>query len=280
MSDSHTLPDVVSTVVSRDGTHIAYRSVGHGPSVILVPGVLSTAATYARFAAFLSRTFTVHTVERRGRGLSGPQGAEYSVLKEQEDLLAVQQETGAALLVGHSFGGLVALETARSNRNFSHVAVYEPGVSVEGSIRMDWIPAYRELLTRGRPLDAFVEFTLGTGPDRARRTPRWLMKRLLPRFVKADELQEMLGLLPENLSEHQALAALDSTARNYREVEAKVLIMQGGRSGFKWVDMATAQLSSVLPSSETRVFPALDHFGPTTGGAEEVAQAIRTFFLQ
>ena len=56
------------TVVSRDGTRIGYLSVGSGPSVLVIPGVLSLAADYAAFARALSEHFTVHTIERRGRG--------------------------------------------------------------------------------------------------------------------------------------------------------------------------------------------------------------------
>ncbi|WP_422614971.1 alpha/beta fold hydrolase [Cohnella caldifontis] len=51
-----------------------------------------------------------------------------------EDLTAVQEATGAAYLFGHSYGGLVALETARTNGRFTKLALYEPGVSVNQSI--------------------------------------------------------------------------------------------------------------------------------------------------
>lgn len=280
MNDNEAFPSAPSTIISHDGTHVAFFSVGRGPSVIVVPGALSTAATYARFAAALAPRFTVHTLERRGRGLSGPQGEEYSVSKEREDLIAVQRATGAALLVEHSFGGLVALETVRDNSNYSHVALYEPGVSVGGSITVDWIPAYRALLAQGRPLDAFVEFTVGAGPDRARRMPRWLMKLLLPRLIKPDDLRRLLSLLPENLKEHQALAALDDVYDHYRDVSAEVLLIHGGRSGHGWVELATTTLLDVLPRAEIKVFPTLDHFGLDKGAPEEVAAFIGDFFLR
>ena len=95
-------------VFSNDGTKISYLSVGGGPWVIVIPGVLSMAADYATFARALSEHFTVHIIERRGRGESGPQGDDYSIVKECEDVLALQAETGGSLLVGHSYG-LVAL---------------------------------------------------------------------------------------------------------------------------------------------------------------------------
>src|SRR5690349_12333401 len=119
-------------VRSTDGTRIGYLSVGTGPAGVVIPGVLSMAADYARFARALSEHFTVHTIERRGRGESGPQGDDYSLVKECEDVLALQAETGAALLVGHSYGGLIALEVARNNKAFRKIAVYEPGVSIDG----------------------------------------------------------------------------------------------------------------------------------------------------
>src|SRR4029453_6927367 len=111
------------TVRSRDGTTISYRTVGHGPAVIVIPGAMSTADDYAAFADALGETFTVHTIERRGRGRSGPQGDHYSIGKECEDVAALRDETVARYLVGHSYGGLVALEAARNNPALTKLAV-------------------------------------------------------------------------------------------------------------------------------------------------------------
>lgn len=92
----------VPTVRSEDGTTISYLSLGGGPPVLVIPGVLSMASDYARFArALAGHGFTVHTMERRGRGGSGPQGNGYSIVKECEDVLALRAETGASFLVGH-----------------------------------------------------------------------------------------------------------------------------------------------------------------------------------
>src|SRR5512135_1649886 len=91
-------------VSSEDGTRIAYLSTGHGPSILVIPGVLSMASDYTAFARALAENFAVHTIERRGRGESGPQGDGYSILKECDDVRAVRAATGASLLVGHSYG--------------------------------------------------------------------------------------------------------------------------------------------------------------------------------
>jgi pimeloyl-ACP methyl ester carboxylesterase len=179
---TNTIIDTTSTVLSKDGTTISYLSLGSGPSVLVIPGALSMAADYAAFARALAEHFTVHTIERRGRGESGPQGDDYSMVKEREDVLALQKQTGASFLVGHSFGGLVALEVASNNRSLTKIAVYEPGVSIDGSIPMDWMPGYEKELAGRDYVDAFVEFMIGAGPERAHKSPPWLMKLLLPLF--------------------------------------------------------------------------------------------------
>jgi hypothetical protein len=106
------------------------------------------------------------------------------------------------------------------------------------------------------------------------------MKLLLPLFMSSHERQQMLGLLPENLREHQEVARLDSTYQNYREIAANVLLMYGGKSNMKWVDLATERLAAVLPQSETKEFPTLDHFGIDKKAPREVAKAVSEYFLK
>ena len=279
-SQMSTTTDTTHAVLSQDGAKISYLTMGSGPSVLVIPGALSMAADYAAFASALAEHFTVHIIERRGRGLSSPQGDDYSILKEREDVLALQQETGASLLVGHSFGGLVALEVARNNPLLTKIAVYEPGVSIDGSIPMHWMPGYEKKLAEKNYLDAFVEFSLAVGPERARNTSPWLMKLLLPLFLNSHERKLMLGLLPENLREHQEVARLDSSYENYREIPADVLLMYGGKSNVTWVDMSMERLAAVLPRSETKEFPKLDHFGIDKRAPREVAKAVSVYFLK
>src|SRR5258708_4301436 len=279
-SQMSTTTDTIHAVLSQDGAKMSYLSMGSGPSVLVIPGALYIAANYAAFAHALAEHFTVHIIERRGRGESSPQGDDYSMAKEREDVLALQQKTGASLLVGHSFGGLVALEVARNNPAFTKVAVYEPGVSIGGSISMDWMPGYEKKLAEKKYLDAFVEFSLNVGPERARNTPPWLMKLMLPLFISAQERQQMFTLLHENLREHREVARLDSSYENYREISANVLLMYGGKSDAKWVNLAMGRLATVLPQSQTQEFPKLDHFGIDKKDPREVARAVSAYFLK
>jgi len=273
--------DETHTVLSKDGTKIAYLSLGDGPAVLVLPGVLSMASDYAALARALAQHFTVHVIERRGRGKSGPQGDDYSIVRECEDVLDVQRQTGARLLVGHSYGGLVALEVARGNSVFTRIAVYEPGVSIDGSMPVHWMAGYQKKLAEERKLDALVEFTLADAPPRLAKLPPWLMKLLLRvSFLRFPESRQMLNLLRENIREWQEIARLDSTYENYRQLTACVLLMYGGKSDSPAVDLVVKRLPPVLPCFEIKEFPRLDHFGIERTAPNEVARVIGDYFLK
>ena len=269
----------IRTVISKDGTILSYLSVGKGPGVIVLPGVLSMASDYIAFASALANNFSVHTLERRGRGRSGPQGNDYGIQKEIDDVLTVQRDTDANFLVGHSYGGLIALEVARKNNIFKKIAVYEPGVSIDGSMPVYWMPGYEKKLAENRKLDALVEFTLADAPARLAKLPALLMKLMLRLFfVRYPGSRQMLELLPQNLSEWREIVKLDGHYVDYREVSAAVLLLYGGRSDSKAVDLVIDRLPAVIHHCETKVFPKLDHFGIERTAPKEVANVIGDFF--
>jgi pimeloyl-ACP methyl ester carboxylesterase len=267
-------------VVSQDGTKISYLTLGSGPAVIVIPGALSLAADYAAFGRALAERFTVHIIERRGRGQSGPQGADYSIRKECEDVLALQHQTGASAIVGHSFGGFVALEAARNTSVFTNVAVYEPGVSIDGSIPAGWMPRFQQKLAEQKNFDAFVEFVRGINPESSGKIPPWLMKFLLLLFMRSHERKQKLSLLHECLREHQEEVRLDSSYENYRAITAEVLLMYGGKYHTSRLQLMMERLAAVIPHSETRVFPKLDHFGIDQRAPQEVAGVVSASFLK
>jgi len=264
------------SVTSTDGTSISYLSVGTGPGVIVLPGAMTVAADYADLARKLAAHFTVHVVDRRGHGASGPQGAQYSVDDEVDDVAAVRTGTGAKLLVGHSFGGFVSLETARRRSEFTKVALYEPAVSIGGSTSTAWMSRSEQYLADGADLDALTEFVQGTSPNAAG-TPHWLLKMILPLVIENNTRQQMYQLMPATIREHRELAGLGDRSHEYAQITAQVLLMRGGESDAS-SDRAAAQLATVIPHTSRVTLNGLDHFGPDQTGPAQVAQAITDFF--
>src|SRR6185312_12341547 len=132
-------------------------TTGQGPGLVVVPGGTRRARHYQAMAAALADVYTVHIIERRGRGKSPAQGSDYGLDLEVADLLEVLEETKSRQVFGHSYGGLIALHAALRT-DLDRLIVYEPGVSVHGSLPWRWLPRYEELLAAGHDARAMVHF--------------------------------------------------------------------------------------------------------------------------
>ncbi|NJP91902.1 alpha/beta hydrolase [Nonomuraea sp. FMUSA5-5] len=267
-------------ITSADGTTIAYRTTGDGPGLILVGGTLRTCDDYLPLAHGLAGSFTVHVVERRGRGASGPQGPHYTLANEVEDVLAVQAETGARLAFGHSYGGLALLETARTHPVFERIVAWEPGVPV-APVPTGWIPRYRELLAVGDPYGAFACFIRGSGgaPAFMTKVPGWYLRLVLRMAFHGETWRRMLPLLECNAAEHEQIAAQHGRLAGFADVSATVLLLCGGRS--KAAHRAEfATLSEVLPHATLETLPGLNHLSPSERkAAPAIAGRALRFFL-
>lgn len=272
------MPDLdTQETTSADGTAVEYLSAGRGPGVIVIPGALALARDLAAFAALLAGRHAVHVVQRRGRGGSGPQGDRYGIERECEDIEAVRARTGARLMFGTSFGGLVALRAACGSTAFDAVAVYEPGISVSGSIPADWTGRARQEVAAGADFEAFLTFIRGVNPDQAGRVPRRMLRMIVRRAIPAAELRQNLALMPQAISEHAEVGRLDGRLADYREVAAATLIMRGKGRATSRQAIALARLAETIPRCEARTFPRLDHFAPLKRPGE-VADAVLGFF--
>lgn len=110
------------------GLHVAERGAGSpGPLLVLVHGSLDRCAAFARVVA-AQPLAGLHTVryDRRGYGRSVDVGPPAGLAEHVDDLLAVV-DGRPAVVVGHSFGGLVALvASVRSPEVVRAVAAFEP----------------------------------------------------------------------------------------------------------------------------------------------------------
>ncbi len=98
----------MSTVISKDGTVIAYEKTGSGPAVILVDGAFcgKSFGPMIKIVPLLSENFTGITYDRRARGDSG-NTQPYSVQREIEDIdTLIKIAGGSAHLFGISSGAI------------------------------------------------------------------------------------------------------------------------------------------------------------------------------
>lgn len=252
----------VGSVVSADGTSIGYSSLGAGPGLIIVSGVLSTGSSYLPLARILADNFEVHLMDRRGRPSSGPQRPGHCIEDECADLTAVASRTGATAVFGHSFGGLVALETARRQAIFNQLFVYEPGVPIRGQFQFNWLDGYQRLLKSEDRRGAFAWMVKHNGfaPAPLAVMPLWCIRAMLRLAIRSREWDPMNRLLEANLVEHRIEAALDAPdAERFSTITARTVLMGGTKSPAFISRQLVTELAAVIPNATVAILPGLDH---------------------
>lgn len=160
---------MTDTVISADGTSIAFERAGSGPALIL----LDAASCFRDFgpmrslAEALTDSFTVYLYDRRGRGESGDSPS-YSVEKEIADLAAVIAAAGGSAFVhGFSSGAGLALHAAARKLPVRHLSLLEPPVDFDRDpAEADLGAEVETLVARGRRGDAIEHFNRSCGvPD-------------------------------------------------------------------------------------------------------------------
>jgi pimeloyl-ACP methyl ester carboxylesterase len=120
----------MSTLLSPDGTTIAFETVGSGPALILVDGAtcFRDSGPMRPIADALSGRFEVVLYDRRGRGASSDT-LPFAVQREIEDLSAlIDRVGGSALLFGISSGAALVLAAAEAlgSEKVTGIALFEP----------------------------------------------------------------------------------------------------------------------------------------------------------
>lgn len=255
----------MTAVVSADGTPIGYASLGQGPGLIIVGGVLSSGSDYLQLARLLAQDFEVHVMDRRGRPNSGPQRQDHSINDECADLIAVARSTGATAVFGHSFGGLVALETARRGPIFDQLFVYEPGVPLRGQFRLDWLDGYQQRLEAGDRRGAFAWMVKQNGfaPRPLAAMPLSYVRAVLRFAIRSRQWASMNPLLEANLVEHRIEGTLDApNAERFSTITAPTVLMGGTKSPTIIGQQLATELADVIPDATVVILPGLDHLAP------------------
>jgi pimeloyl-ACP methyl ester carboxylesterase len=141
---SRTAPRPPQTVVSDDGTRIAFDTYGRadGEPVVIVGGAFSYRAfkDLVRLAELLEDRFQVVSYDRRGRGDSddNPPGTAHDTDSEVADLRCVIDAVGgSAHVYGLSSGAALALRTAAAHpERVRSLALYEAPYLVDDTGRV------------------------------------------------------------------------------------------------------------------------------------------------
>jgi len=178
---------------------------GSGAAVILAHGYTGSKETMDVLAGYLcSRGWRCMTFDFRGHKLGGSTG----VMRRAEDAVSdlraavrtarVLWSPSRTILIGHSFGGAVALALAEDDGDIGGVAVLGTGAAVIGGFATragEALMAHRGDYVRGRPAAAILAESgvLRPGAPAAEAPPALFVAARGDIIVPADRVRELAG---------------------------------------------------------------------------------------
>jgi len=247
------------TVISADGTRIAYDRYGEGPAVILVSGALGFRKfkKFEQIAAALSEHCTVVNYDRRGRGDSGPAGP-VSVQHEVDDIAALIDAVGGrASLWGWSSGGAVALRAAAAGVGVEKLVVYETPFKTDPDANYpadDYRAKLEEIVAGGNPMAAAKHFMRdGIGVP----GPFVALMTLMPMFRRFAANGLTLPFDYAALGDHN-MHGRPLQADEWATVSCPTLVAYGAKT-YPVLKHASRALGEVLPNATLRELPGQNH---------------------
>jgi pimeloyl-ACP methyl ester carboxylesterase len=246
----------MDTVISRDGTPIAYERTGTGPPLLLVHGTAGAGDRWAPILPKLSAEFSVLAMDRRGRGGSGDARC-WSIEREFEDSAAVIDSLDEPVnVLGHSLGGTCALEASLLTDNIHKLILYEPDatppdVEIELGDLTERLTALLAASDRVGVLTTFMRELVGMTDaeiEQYKSMPAWPTRvaaaHTLPRELRAAETYRF-------------------HAECFTEMSVPTLLLTGGDSPPLFSD-GVKVLDRVLPNSHIVVMPGQQHIADVT----------------
>ncbi|MFI2361502.1 alpha/beta fold hydrolase [Promicromonospora sp. NPDC019610] len=267
-----TITTVDAFTTSADGTRIAFDLTGPGrglaPAVVVIDGVLAhrIPVTLA-VAAELGDRVTTLRYDRRGRGGSGDTPP-YSVDREVDDIAALLQVTGPAVLLGISTGAFLALRAAADlGAVVTGVLCFEPGYDVasgESPTDPRMIAGVEACVAAGDPGSAVELFLDVVG----------MPCRLVPRMRASASWADLEAMAPTIAYDGRVLAAVALGRRalmcRWDQITQPVLVVHGTASAAV-VAAAAGSLVAVLPAARRVTVPGHGADVPPEAMAEAVA---------
>ncbi|GAA2163744.1 alpha/beta fold hydrolase [Actinomadura napierensis] len=254
---------------SRDGTVVGYETIGDGPPMVLVHGAAVDRRCWAPVLPRLAEHFTVHVMDRRGRGHSAREGGPYAVEREGEDIAAVVEAAGRdVFLVGHSYGAVCSLYAAVATDAIGRLVLYEPPITTP------WREAASpELLERLRGLAGVEDY------DRLLETVFRDVIGLSQRQVDALRGARRfwaahLGNAPPLVRESESVPRIEDCAR-FAPIRVPVRLLVGEASPPYQRPTADA-LARVLTGAEVVELPGQGHMA-MTADPDLFVKALTTF---
>ena len=275
--------------IAVDGVDVAFQIHGAGPVCIAHPGGPGASGEYLRMPAFEKR-FTMVYIDPLGTGASGklPATERYSIERDAKvvDAVRAKLELERVCLVGHSYGGFVALTYAIANRaRGSSLFLYSTSPTTEPEFHEQVMAGTKQF--EGQPWFADAMHALGT-EDSAIRDEAHLnevFQQLFPMYLadysgrksELDPLRRVfkLSLDPYSRREQGKQARYD-VRRQLGRLGTTPTVILTGEQDFICGPVTAQWLASGIAGSKLIVLPRTGHMAHVESPAA-FEDAVATF---
>ena len=256
-------PDTLATLVV-DGRTFAYRDVGAGAPVILAHCSGGTHAVWAPLVNTLRDRYRVLAPDLLGYGRSEPWPVN-ATLHPWSDLGAIltlaRRADQPVHLVGHSYGGTVALEAARIlGPRVKSLTLVEPIafhlLRLTGRMR-EW----KEITDVGDRLTSALRLRHDRGA--ASVYVKYWVGRMRWWSMSATARRGVVQTVGKVGAEFELVSHLDASIGDYRAIRAQTRLIAGERTP-KPARAIAEELVQILPDAHLRVLPSAGHMSPLT----------------
>jgi len=263
---------------SRDGSRIEFVEQGNGPTIVLVPGSFATPAAWRGIRKRLPDGYRTVATSLRGYGTTAETRSldDHDMAHEIGIVTEIADRVGGPFhLVGHSFGGTVALAAVLSGSvEVRSVATFEanPLALMLDSGSAGVFEATREMS------DAFeAAHARGEADAAARIIDFWgnpgsfaAMPEIVQGYCRSTTYANVL--------DWRTAFRFQARTADYAAIEVPVLLVRGSLANEAMVAI-TDTLARSLPNARPAVVDGADHFLITTH-ADECARLLAGFLAE
>lgn len=244
-----------------NGRKVHVQTVGTGPDVVIVHGLLSSITSwYFAVAPALATEYRVLMYDLRGHGLSEFSKSGYglkSMTGDLSDVVTCHAGSAPIVLIGHSYGAVIALRYALDHpERVRRLVLVEPPLPV---ISADWVEKFRKQSTQ--------DFVAAL-PPLLQAGLKAFAKRPLKLGAKAMRLSTQSTIVDDLLAES------DMADDELATLQCPALLCCGTRSNEVFQE-TSVRLLRVLPNVRLQMIEG-DHYLPEEAPGP-LTQAIREF---